>query len=53
MTMSVGGATPKDLLAGLIAQMRFLSIVARHFDKDLGRPTVPTFGREMHYREHL
>jgi len=49
LTMPLNGAKPRDLLAGLIAQMRFISSVARNLAKDLARPDVPEFGRAIHY----
>ncbi len=49
LTMSLRGATPKDLLAGLIAQMKFVSSVAHQLAKDPGRPDVSEFGRKLHY----
>ena len=51
LTMSLNGAKPRDLLAGLIAQMKFVSSVAAHLGKDPGRPEVPEFGRRMHYAD--
>jgi HAD superfamily hydrolase (TIGR01484 family) len=48
-TMPCGGAKPSDLLAGLVAQMRLVSAIARHKGADPGRPDVPQFGKELHY----
>lgn len=47
--MSLGGATPRDLLAGLVAQMQLVASVARRFGKDPGKPNVPSFGRDLYY----
>lgn len=49
LTMPCGGARPRDLLAGLVAQMRLVSAIARHKGSDPGRPEVPQFGRDLHY----
>ena len=49
VTMPFGGAKPRDLLAGLVAQMRLVSAIARLTGKDPGRPYVPQFGRDLHY----
>lgn len=49
LTMPVGGARPQHLLAGLVAQMRLVAMIARLAGKDVGRPTVPKFGRELYY----
>jgi HAD superfamily hydrolase (TIGR01484 family) len=49
LDMTFAGAQPRDLLAGLVAEMRFVSAVAQRFGKDPGRPEVPQFGRELHY----
>jgi HAD superfamily hydrolase (TIGR01484 family) len=47
--MALGGATPQDLLAGLIAQMGFVSLVASAMGKDPAKPDVPEFGRQLYY----
>lgn len=49
VTMPFGGAKPRDLLAGLVAQMRLVSAIARRTGRDPGRPNVPQFGRDLHY----
>jgi HAD superfamily hydrolase (TIGR01484 family) len=49
LTMRFGGTRPRDLLAGLVAQMRFVSAVGRRKGRDPGRPDVPAFGRSLHY----
>lgn len=49
LTMPLCGAKPRDLLAGLVAQMRLISIVARRLGKDPGKPNVPQFGRDLYY----
>lgn len=49
MTMPCSGAKPRDLLAGLVAQMRLVSAIAKHKGTDPGRPEVPQFGKDLHY----
>jgi HAD superfamily hydrolase (TIGR01484 family) len=49
MTMAFGGHAPRDLLAGLVAQMRFVSALADQLQQDPGNPSVPQFGRDLHY----
>ena len=49
LTMPLCGTAPEDLLAGLVAQMQFVSAISRVADRDPGRPDVPQFGRDMHY----
>jgi len=49
LTMSTRGGAPQDLIAGIIAQMHFVAILARELEKDPGRPTVPQFGRDIYY----
>ena len=51
LTMPFGGAKPRDLLAGLVAQMRLVSAVARRAGKDPGRPQIPPFARALHYSD--
>jgi HAD superfamily hydrolase (TIGR01484 family) len=48
-TMALGGATPQDLLTGLLAQMHMVSLIAKQLGRDPGRPNVPQFGRELYY----
>ncbi|MDB5761581.1 MAG: phosphoglycolate phosphatase [Herminiimonas sp.] len=48
-TMALGGAAPKDLLAGLLAQMQLVSMIASELRKDPGKPDVPEFGRAVYY----
>lgn len=49
LTMPLGGARPRDLLAGLVAQMRLVAMIARRSGKDAGHPNVPEFGRKLYY----
>lgn len=51
LTMPFEGAAPRDLLAGLVAQMRLVSEIANRVGKDPGRPLVPQFGRDLHYSD--
>lgn len=51
LTMSTGGVTPCDLIAGIVAQMYFVSMLARELGKDPGRPIVPQFGRDLYYTD--
>ncbi len=48
-TMCLAGATPSDLIAGLVAEMGLVANIARHSNKDPGRPQVPQFGRDLYY----
>lgn len=49
LTMDLPGATPRDLIAGLVAQMHLVSGIARGLGQDPGRPVVPQFGRDLYY----
>jgi HAD superfamily hydrolase (TIGR01484 family) len=49
LTMPFVGAKPQDLLAGLVAQMRLVSLIGDLTGRDAGRPDVPKFGRNLHY----
>jgi len=51
LEMPFSGAEPQDLIAGLVAQMHLISLVAQRLDKDPGRPLVPEFGRQLHYAD--
>jgi HAD superfamily hydrolase (TIGR01484 family) len=48
-TMPLGGGRPQDLLAGLVGQMRLVSLIAAEMGKDPAKPDVPSFGRELYY----
>ncbi len=48
-TMPLGGGRPQDLLAGLVAQMRLVSLIADEMGKDPAKPHVPSFGRDLYY----
>ena len=47
--MSSAGAEPRELIAGLVAQMQLVSAVADLQGKDAGDPDVPQFGRDLYY----
>jgi HAD superfamily hydrolase (TIGR01484 family) len=47
--MPLAGARPRDLLAGLVAQMHLVSLIAHELQKDPAKPDVPPFGRELYY----
>jgi HAD superfamily hydrolase (TIGR01484 family) len=49
LTMSLAGADPVHLIAGLVAQMHLVAAVGRERGTDPGQPEVPTYGREIHY----
>jgi HAD superfamily hydrolase (TIGR01484 family) len=48
-TMSLGGSGPQDLLAGLVAQMQLVSLIADELNRDPAKPLVPDFGRNLYY----
>lgn len=49
LTLPLGGAKPADLLAGLVTQMRLIGKLAERVGRDVGRPNVPEFGRDLYY----
>ena len=49
LAMPLSGARPQDLLAGLIAQMYLISLIAHAESKDPSNPLVPEFGRKLYY----
>ncbi|KAF0167137.1 MAG: hypothetical protein FD157_299 [Rhodocyclaceae bacterium] len=49
--MPLSGAAPKDLLAGLVAQMHLVAAVARRLAKDPAKPDVASFGRELYFTD--
>lgn len=51
LVMPFEGASPRDLLTGLVAEMRLVASIARQAGKDPGKPAVPQFGISLHYAE--
>lgn len=49
LTMPLSGSSPRDLIAGIVAQMHLVAEIAHVLGKDPGRPEVPQFGRELYY----
>jgi hypothetical protein len=51
LTMSFAGAKPRDLLAGVVAEMKLVSALANTIGRDPARPHVPQFGVDLHYAD--
>ena len=49
LAMNLGGSTPADLIAGLVAQMHLIAALARQVNRDPAKPTVQQFGRDLYY----
>lgn len=47
--MPLQGASPRDLIAGLVGQMHLVQAIAEKLGRDPGRPDVPQFGRDIYY----
>ncbi|WP_138737837.1 HAD hydrolase family protein [Pseudomonas putida] len=47
--MRVNGASPSDLVAGLIAQMYLVGLIGKLTNIDPGKPGVSDFGRQLYY----
>jgi len=48
-TMQLAGSSPEELLCGLIAQMKLVSMFAHELKRDPGKPLVPEFGKSLYY----
>lgn len=48
-TLRTAGSRPRDLLSGLIAELRLVSLFANALKKDPAKPAVASFGRELYY----
>ena len=48
-TMGLSGASPQDLITGLLAQLHLVAMLAKHQGRDPGKPNVPQFGRDLYY----
>lgn len=51
LAMTLGGSTPADLIAGLVAQMYLIATLARQVNRDPAKPTVQKFGRDLYYAD--
>jgi fructoselysine-6-P-deglycase FrlB-like protein len=49
ITLYIAGSRPRDLLAGLIAELKLVSVLSRALDKDPAKPDVAQFGRDLYY----
>lgn len=49
LAMNLAGSAPRDLIAGLVAQMYLVSAIANCASVDPGRPEVAQFGRDLYY----
>lgn len=48
-TLSLAGSRPRDLIAGLLAEMYLIQVISEKLGRDPGRPDVPAFGRKLYY----
>lgn len=49
LTLSISGSRPRDLLAGLIAELKLVSVLARALGQDPAKPDVAQFARDLYY----
>lgn len=49
LAMPLGGSSPWDLIAGLVAQMYLINAIGNSLGKDPGHQAVPQFGRDLYY----
>ena len=48
-TLAISGSRPRDLLAGLIAELKLVSVLSQALGKDPAKPDVAQFGRDLYY----
>lgn len=48
-TLGLSGSKPRDLITGLVAQMKMIGLIAKTQAQDPARPSVPDFGRTLYY----
>lgn len=48
-TLGLSGSKPRDLITGLVAQMKMIGHIAKTQAQDPARPSVPEFGRTLYY----
>lgn len=51
LEMGLASASPKDLIAGLAAQMHLVGAIADAQSRDIARPHVGPLGRQLHYAD--
>jgi Sucrose-6F-phosphate phosphohydrolase len=49
LTLKIAGTRPRDLLSGLVAELKLVSHLARALGRDPAKPAVAPFGRELYY----
>jgi fructoselysine-6-P-deglycase FrlB-like protein len=49
LTLNIAGSRPRDLLSGLIAELKLVSLFAQALYKDPAKPAVAQFSRQLHY----
>jgi fructoselysine-6-P-deglycase FrlB-like protein/hydroxymethylpyrimidine pyrophosphatase-like HAD family hydrolase len=49
LSLNTAGSRPRDLLSGLVAELKLVSLFARSLKKDPAKPVVAQFGRELYY----
>jgi hypothetical protein len=51
LSLALAGSAPADLLSGLIAQLHLVARIARAAQRDIGKPSVASFGKELYYAD--
>jgi len=51
LSLNIAGSRPRDLLCGLVAELKLVSLIARYLNKDPAKPRVAEFGRELYYMD--
>jgi fructoselysine-6-P-deglycase FrlB-like protein/hydroxymethylpyrimidine pyrophosphatase-like HAD family hydrolase len=51
LTLAIPGSRPRDLLAGLIAELKLVSVLSHSLGKDPAKPDVAQFGRDLYYTD--
>lgn len=49
LTLSIPGWRPRDILSGLIAELKLVSVLSHALGKDPAKPDVAQFGRDLYY----
>ena len=51
LCLPLDNSKPKDLIAGLIAEMHLVSEIANQAGRDIAKPTVSAFGKRLYYAD--
>lgn len=49
LTLNIGGSSPRDVLAALVAELKLVSLIAHFLGRDPAKPVIGEFSRSLYY----